>query len=80
LPPASWDSRVEGESEKILRLLKEHDGYLPYYDKSDPKKSMTFSDEQKDFKMSVGNLLKEGKIKLTKTGIVVANNPDAHVL
>lgn len=74
-------SRVEGESEKILRLLKEHDGYLPYYDKSDPKEIYDFFQmSKKTFKMSVGKLLKEGKIKLTKTGIVVANHPDAHVL
>ena len=26
-------SRVEDEAEKILRLLKENDGYLPYNDK-----------------------------------------------
>ena len=28
--------RVEGETERILRLLDENNGYLPYHDKSDP--------------------------------------------
>ena len=34
--------RVEDESEKILRLLKEADGYLPYYDKSSPEEIYDF--------------------------------------
>ena len=29
--------RVEDESEKILRLLNENNGYLPYHDKSSPE-------------------------------------------
>lgn len=62
--------RVEGESEKILRLLRENDGYLPYHDKSDPEEIYDFFGmSKKTFKMTVGKLYKERKIELTQTGI-----------
>ncbi|MBL0144673.1 MAG: RNA-binding protein [Chitinophagaceae bacterium] len=62
--------RVEDEGEKIIRLLKEHNGYLPYYDKSDPDEIYSFfSMSKKTFKMTVGNLYKQKKISLEKTGI-----------
>ncbi len=62
--------RVEDEAGKILRLLKEHDGYLPYYDKSDPEEIYEFFGmSKKTFKMTLGNLYKEKKISLEKTGI-----------
>lgn len=63
-------ARVEGEAEKIIRLLKENDGYLPYYDKSDPKEIYEFFGmSKKTFKMTLGNLYKGKKIALEKTGI-----------
>ena len=62
--------RVEDEAGKILRLLKEHDGYLPYYDKSDPDAIYDFFGmSKKTFKMTLGNLYKQKKIALEKTGI-----------
>lgn len=62
--------RVEDEAGKILRLLQEHDGYLPYYDKSDPEEIYEFFGmSKKTFKMTVGNLFKQKKISLEKTGI-----------
>jgi uncharacterized protein len=62
--------RVEDESSKILRLLQEHNGYLPYYDKSDPEEIYDFFGmSKKTFKMTVGNLYKQKKITLEKTGI-----------
>lgn len=65
-------ARVENESEKILRLLKENDGYLPFYDKSDPEEIYEFFKmSKKTFKMSIGRLYKEGKIDLAKTGILL---------
>lgn len=63
-------NRVEDESEKIIRLLKENNGYLPYYDKSDPDEIYAFfSMSKKTFKMTVGNLYKKKIISLEKTGI-----------
>ena len=62
--------RVEDEAGKILRLLAENDGYLPYYDKSDPEAIYEFFGmSKKTFKMTVGNLFKQKKISLEKTGI-----------
>ncbi len=62
--------KVEDESAKILRLLAEHDGYLPYHDKSDPEDIYAFFGmSKKVFKMTTGMLYKQNKIALTKTGI-----------
>lgn len=62
--------KVEGEAEKILRLLRENDGYLPYHDKSDPDDIYEFFGmSKKTFKMTLGALYKQQKIELTKTGI-----------
>lgn len=63
-------NRVEDESEKILRLLKENDGYLPYHDKSSPEDIYSFfAMSKKTFKMTTGSLYKQQKISFTKTGI-----------
>lgn len=62
--------RVEDEAGKILRLLKENDGYLPFYDKSDPDDIYEFFGmSKKTFKMVLGNLFKQKKISLEKTGV-----------
>lgn len=63
-------NRVEDESEKIIRLLKENNGYLPYYDKSTPDAIYDFFGmSKKTFKMTTGNLFKQRKILFEKTGI-----------
>ena len=62
--------RVEDETEKVMRLLQEHNGYLPYHDKSDPEDIYSFFGmSKKTFKMTTGNLYKQKKILFTKTGI-----------
>lgn len=62
--------RVEDEVGKILRLLQENNGYLPYHDKSNPEEIYDFFGmSKKAFKMAVGSLYKQKKITLTKTGI-----------
>jgi uncharacterized protein len=63
-------NRVEDETQKILRMLNENEGYLPYYDKSDPEEIYSFFGmSKKTFKMTVGNLYKQKKISLEKAGI-----------
>jgi uncharacterized protein len=63
-------NRVEDETQKILRLLNENEGYLPYYDKSDPEEIYSFFGmSKKTFKMTVGNLYKQKKISLETAGI-----------
>ncbi len=63
-------TRVEDGTEKVLRLLKENDGYLPYHDKSSPEDIYSFFGiSKKTFKMTTGNLYKQHKLLFTKTGI-----------
>lgn len=67
--------RVEDEGEKILRLLQENNGYLPYHDKSTPEEIQEFFGmSKKTFKMTIGNLYKQRKIIFTQTGIKEADS------
>ncbi len=69
-------ARVENESEKILRLLKENGGYLAYNDKSEPKDIYDyFSMSKKAFKMTLGLLYKQRKINFAKNGITTVQQP-----
>ena len=62
--------KMEGEEEKILQLVNENNGYLPYHDKSDPEEVYAFFGmSKKSFKMATGALYKQKKIEFTKTGI-----------
>lgn len=62
--------RVEDEEQKIIRLLQENDGYLPYHDKSDPEEIYSFFGmSKKTFKMTLGALYKQHRIAFTQTGI-----------
>jgi uncharacterized protein len=62
--------RVEDAAQKVLRLLQEHNGYLPYHDRSEPEDIYSFfAMSKKTFKMTTGRLYKEKKIRLTSTGI-----------
>ncbi len=68
-------NRVEDETDKILRLLTENNGYLPYHDKSDPEAIYSFFGmSKKTFKMTVGTLFKQRKITLEKLGMRLVNN------
>ncbi len=63
-------ARVEGEADKVLRLLKENNGFLPYNDKSNPEDIyLFFSMSKKTFKMTTGNLYRERKIAFENDGI-----------
>jgi predicted RNA-binding protein (virulence factor B family) len=62
--------RVEDEKEKIMRLLNQNNGYLPFYDKSSPEEIYSFfAMSKKTFKMATGKLYKLRKIIFTETGI-----------
>lgn len=62
-------NKVEGETDKILRLLVENNNYLPYHDKSEPEAIYAFFGmSKKTFKMTTGALYKQHKIEFTKTG------------
>ncbi|HEY0271813.1 MAG TPA: S1-like domain-containing RNA-binding protein [Chitinophaga sp.] len=63
-------SKVEDEGSRILELLDENNGYLPYNDKSDPDAIRHFFGmSKKTFKMTTGALYKQQKIEFTQTGI-----------
>src|SRR5579859_708934 len=65
--------RTEDAAAKILRLLRENKGHLPYHDKSDPEAIYTFFGmSKKTFKMTTGRLYKEKKILITENGIQLA--------
>lgn len=65
--------KVEDESEKILRLLWENKGSLPYNDKSSPEDIYsTFGMSKKTFKMTIGLLYKQRKISIGENGITLA--------
>ena len=67
-------TRVEDETEKIVRLLKENGGFLPYHDKSTPDDIYSFFEmSKKTFKMTTGNLFKQRKISFEKEGIRLIN-------
>lgn len=62
--------RVESETEKILRLLNDHKGFLPYSDKSNPDEIYEFFGmSKKTFKMTLGHLYKQRKIIFEENGI-----------
>lgn len=62
--------RVEDEAGKVLRLLKENNGFLPYNDKSSPDEIYSFFGmSKKTFKMTTGGLYKQRKIEFTDGGI-----------
>lgn len=70
--------RVEDEAEKVIRLLKENGGHLPYHDKSSPEDIYAFFGmSKKTFKMTTGNLYRQHKIIFTKTGIQLVDNQTA---
>lgn len=61
---------IETDAEKILNLLEEYHGVLPFNDKADPEKIREVCNMSKnEFKRAVGNLLKNGKIVITASDI-----------
>ncbi|HEV2481514.1 MAG TPA: S1-like domain-containing RNA-binding protein [Puia sp.] len=66
--------RTEDAATKILRMLKENKGHLPYHDKSDPEIIYSiFGMSKKTFKMTLGRLYKEKKILITENGIELSS-------
>jgi len=62
--------KVNNFSDALLAHLAENDGYSPLHDKSAPELiQRTLGVSKKTFKATVGNLLKNGKIKLVTNGI-----------
>lgn len=62
--------QMDSDSEGILTLLKEADGFLPYHDKSNPEAiKAKFGLSKSSFKRAIGHLYKEGLISIEENGI-----------
>ena len=68
-PGTKGYTRVPAEEERILSLLRENSGYLPYNDKSTPEDIYAFFGmSKKTFKMTLGTLYKKRLVSFTQTG------------
>lgn len=62
--------QIEKDAEKILRLMEEYEGSLPFTDKSAPEViNYETGMSKNEFKRAVGHLLKEGKIQIGERSI-----------
>lgn len=62
--------QMDADAEKIMRLLEEHEGVLPFNDKASPEMIRQETGLSKNaFKRAVGRLYKERKIEITQTEI-----------
>lgn len=69
LKPVGYKAMMD-QSEQILQLLKEENGFLPYGDFSSPEEILEkFDLSKKAFKKIIGGLFKKGLIKLHDDGI-----------
>ncbi len=70
VPGKAGYEKISGEPERILELLKQHKGALPYNDKSDPQDIYAFFGlSKKAFKMAIGALYKQRLIEILPGGI-----------
>lgn len=68
-PGTKGYARIPSEEQKILNLLNENNGYLPYNDKSNPEEIYSyFGMSKKTFKMTLGAMYKKRLITFTQTG------------
>lgn len=69
LQPVAYKA-MEPNAEKILQILKEQGGFLPFTDKSSPTEiQTTFEMSKKNFKRAVGTLYKQRLITIEDKGI-----------
>ena len=68
-PGTKGYTRVPAEEDRVLSLLRENSGYLPYNDKSTPEDIYAFFGmSKKAFKMTLGALYKKRLVSFTQTG------------
>jgi len=61
---------VDDNREIVLELLRQHDGFMPYHDKSDAEDiAQVFNMSKKGFKKAIGGLYKDKLIKIESNGI-----------
>jgi len=68
-PGVKGYARVMSEEDKVLEVIRNNNGYIPYNDKSDPESIYAFLGmSKKTFKMTLGALYKKRLIEFTQTG------------
>lgn len=63
--------QIGADAERVMQAIESFDGALPFNDKASPeviRREMQMS--KNEFKRAVGNLLKNGRIKITETAIL----------
>lgn len=64
--------RIGSEAERLLELIREHDGFLKLHDKSAPEEvRMIAGMSKKTFKMAVGQLYKKRLIEIQGDGLLL---------
>lgn len=62
--------QMEADAEKVMQVIEEFDGALPFNDKARPEVILReFGMSKNAFKRAVGRLLKEGRVEVTDTSI-----------
>lgn len=62
--------QIDDDAQNIFDKLKASGGFLPYHDKSDSEEiKREFNLSKNAFKRAIGRLMKEGKIRISSTGI-----------
>ncbi|MBE5922507.1 MAG: S1 RNA-binding domain-containing protein [Lachnospiraceae bacterium] len=68
--------QMDEDAEKILAVIEQYGGELPYTDKSAPEViEKDFAMSKAAFKRGIGRLLKSGKVTITETTIRIEENP-----
>ena len=63
-------AQMDEDAEKVMRVIREYGGVLPFNDKADPERIRHEMEMSKnEFKRAVGRLLKEGRVEITPHGI-----------
>lgn len=67
--------RTDDLSDRILEAMQANGGFVKLNDKSSPEEiKIAFACSKKDFKKAVGHLLKERKIKIEDSGLLIFND------
>jgi predicted RNA-binding protein (virulence factor B family) len=65
-----WTIKKDEVQKEIVELLREHNGFMPYHDKSKPEEIYeVFGLSKKEFKRQIGHLYKEKKLQIKPDGI-----------
>jgi len=71
-------AKVDDLSKRVLRTLEDNEGYLPLSDKSAPQAIYdTFGVSKKSYKMTIGSLYKQRRIRIETDGIYLLQEPPA---